>query len=207
MGEVVDGGAADGDFEQGLPSGSVVVDLQLEDVVKVALGLSGEGSESAFDLGEQVQEFGVRAGRLPGCVVGVEFVLESGAFSLHLVEPLSDGSAVRSGGVGGFLADVGEFVHEAALFGLQLADLGAEGFGAVGEEGLGPLARAGELGGEQFVAVGAEDAVGEEVVDSAEEGLFADPHALGVGGEPGRVAVVGGVDLTMTMSSRSRDGR
>ncbi|MEU9240754.1 hypothetical protein [Streptomyces sp. NPDC048385] len=78
--------------------------------------------------------------------MGVEFVLESGSFPLHLVETFSAGLAVRGGGIGIFVADVGEFVHEAALSGLQPADLGSEGLGSLGVKRLGPLAGVGELG-------------------------------------------------------------
>src|SRR5256885_2199877 len=41
-GELVGGGAVDRDFELGLASGAVVVDLELEGVVEVALVFGGE---------------------------------------------------------------------------------------------------------------------------------------------------------------------
>nr|WP_236071907.1 hypothetical protein [Streptomyces polyasparticus] len=195
VGQLVDGGAVDGDLEDRPSARAVVANLQLEGIVEVALRLDGKCAEASSDFWKQIQEFGVGARGVPCGVVGVEFVLEPGSLAFHLVEAFADGSAVRGGDVRVGLVDVGELVHKAALLGLELADLCGEGLGAVGEKGLGLRPGVGELGGEQFLAMWAEDPVGEEVVDRADERLLADPHALGVGGKPGGASVVGRVDL------------
>ncbi|MFI6050709.1 hypothetical protein ACIBCO_11545 [Streptomyces violascens] len=55
------------------------MDLQLEGVVEVPLCLGSEGPQPSSDLGDQGEEFGVRARVGLGGGAGVEFVLEADA--------------------------------------------------------------------------------------------------------------------------------
>lgn len=71
---------------------------------------------------------------------------------------------------------------------LQLGELGLQGLAAVVEVRFG--GDGGQGGGEQGLAVGAEDPFGEEAGDRVEEQVFADRQMGRVGGVPGLVGVV-----------------
>src|SRR6266498_1495769 len=101
----------------------------------------------------------------------------------ELIPPLPVDIGVADRGVGA------EFGGNVGLRAVQFLDLGSEGSGAGGGWVVGgPLVRSGE----EELAVGAEDAPGEEAADGGEEFVFADPQALGVSGEPVFAGVVGG---------------
>ena len=129
-----------------------------------------------------------------GLLQGVELGLGLLALVVELGEPF--GNAGPHGGrrgVGRIRGELFEAEDLGVLRGAELLELGLKGGGAGVTLGGGVLVSGGQLGGEQFAAVGAEDVIGEEQADDLVQPGLGGPDGAGVAGVvcgvlgPGRV--------------------
>ncbi len=123
-------------------------------------------------------------------------------------EPVPDGFPELASGLGveAVVLVAFELLEELGLAAVPVVDVFGERGGAAGAVVSGGVVLVAELGGQVVVAVGAEDAGGEEVVHGGCECVFADPYGLGVLGVPGFVGVVAGVGLAGVVGAAAAAG-
>jgi hypothetical protein len=170
---------------------AVVEDLEVEGLVELGLEPGGCIGEDVAEQRERVEEGGVLAGGGGG--EGVELGVDGGALFFEFAEAGDEpgaqrGDGGRSRGEGGEGFD---FAGVGVLGGVDLPELLVEGVGVVLAARVGVVVVAGEGGGEEGGAVGAEDPLGEELGDDLEQVVFAEDDAAGVVGAGGGVAGVG----------------
>ncbi|HYB46913.1 MAG TPA: hypothetical protein VED20_06065 [Streptosporangiaceae bacterium] len=192
----VDGFGADGDADRYLVPGPVVADLELGGFIETALKRFGDVGEAQRELGQRLEQSRVPAeggfGRVfgqPGEFGGLGAVLAD-----QFGEPVMDGLAVLAAGVGVAGDGLGfQLGDQGPLAPLDVVDRLLQLFPAFGlvVAGVRRCRVAGELGGQQVVAMGAEDALGEEAAHDVQQDVFADPQAGRVSGKPsGPISVV-----------------